>query len=210
MLNKRSVLKSLKCGSKVVSNVFSPVLTPFFLTLIVLFGNTSFAYFTVSVKLRMLFIVVLSTIILPLLVIPMLRMLNIIPSYKFNLRQDRVTPLLIMAICYLMAMMYVVEGMGVAIMTRLFLTMSVLASVLTTITFIWKISIHSACTASIAAFVYMIMFIGLGNLESIFVLSVLVCGVVSGARIYMKCNTFYQVISGAVIGAVVTVLTLLI
>lgn len=90
---------------KKLSNGISWVLHPFLLPLyliVVLLTLTVFAHYPANVKFYLLWVVVLYAMIIPLLALGVLRSLGRISDFKVDNRRERLLPLLVGAVCYVL------------------------------------------------------------------------------------------------------------
>lgn len=88
-----------------LSNGISWALHPFLLPLYmigVLLTLTVFAHYPSGVKIYLLWVVALYAIIIPLLALGVLRSLGRISDYRIDDRRERLLPLLVGAVCYVL------------------------------------------------------------------------------------------------------------
>ena len=100
---------------KKLSNGISWVLHPFLLPLyliVVLLTLTVFAHYPANVKFYLLWVVVLYAMIIPLLALGVLRSLGRISDFKVDNRRERLLPLLVGAVCYVLCAITIANPVG--------------------------------------------------------------------------------------------------
>lgn len=130
---------------KKLSNGISWVLHPFLLPLyliVVLLTLTVFAHYPANVKFYLLWVVVLYAMIIPLLALGVLRSLGRISDFKVDNRRERLLPLLVGAVCYVLCAITIAK-IPSAIFLRKFMIAAACCEVLCfVVSFYWKISLH--------------------------------------------------------------------
>jgi len=133
---------------KKLSNGISWVLHPFLLPLyliVVLLTLTVFAHYPANVKFYLLWVVVLYAMIIPLLALGVLRSLGRISDFKVDNRRERLLPLLVGAVCYVLCAITIAK-IPSAIFLRKFMIAAACCEVLCfVVSFYWKISGHGRC-----------------------------------------------------------------
>ena len=85
-----------------ISWVLHPFLLPVYL-MAVLLTMTAFSHYPPNVKFYLLWVVALYAIVIPLLSLGVLRSLGRISDYRIDDRRERFLPLLVGAVCYVLA-----------------------------------------------------------------------------------------------------------
>ncbi|MDP4281887.1 MAG: hypothetical protein Q8867_07015, partial [Bacteroidota bacterium] len=126
-----------------VSVLFHPIFLPFYVLLYLMNMNDLFAaIFTSRIQLILLATVVLTTILCPLLILFFLHRRNLVRSFFLNQREERIYPLLTMAIFYYITY-YVMKGITASLFFNFYmLGATLLAVVALIISFYYKISLH--------------------------------------------------------------------
>lgn len=195
--------------SQALSYILHPMLLPLYLSLILIYGNTRFSFLPEQLKLYVILFVLIFTMILPAGAIVLMKTFNIIDSYALITKKDRILPLLFTALCYAVAMIVITSTLGIMILARLLFSASILLSILTIITRYWKISLHMAGISGGVALLYISAFIGLGNLNGWFYLSIMLMGMLGSARLYLGKHNIYQIGAGTLVGFIVVVSSML-
>ena len=178
---------------KKLSNGISWVLHPFLLPLyliVVLLTLTVFAHYPANVKFYLLWVVVLYAMIIPLLALGVLRSLGRISDFKVDNRRERLLPLLVGAVCYVLCA----------------ITIEVLCLV---VSFYWKISLHLTAMGAAVALLVVMNVAGVGNMMVPLMVAILCAGALASARLYLGCHNGQQVLAGFCGGFAVATLAVL-
>ena len=128
-----------------LSNGISWALHPFLLPLHmigVLLTLTVFAHYPSGVKIYLLWVVALYAIIIPLLALGVLRSLGRISDYRIDDRRERLLPLLVGAVCYVLCAITIAK-IPSAIFLRKFMIAAACCEVMClAVSLYWKISLH--------------------------------------------------------------------
>lgn len=128
-----------------LSNGISWALHPFLLPLYmigVLLTLTVFAHYPSGVKIYLLWVVALYAIIIPLLALGVLRSLGRISDYRIDDRRERLLPLLVGAVCYVLCAITIAK-IPSAIFLRKFMIAAACCEVMClVVSLYWKISLH--------------------------------------------------------------------
>ena len=187
--------------SRAVSVVLHPLVMPLYVILLLVAGPTQLSYFPASVKFYLLWVTVLYTAVIPLLSVGLLRSVGRISSLAIDDRRERILPLAIGIVCYLLCAATVARipsAMGAC--CELFCL---------AVTFYWKISLHLAAQGAAAALLVLLTFGNAGNLTGALAVAVLAAGALASARLWLGCHTIRQVAAGYVGGFIVATLVVL-
>ena len=189
--------------SQTLSVVLHPLFVPTYVLLLVLLGPTQLSYYPVSVKFYLFWVTALYTAVIPLLATGLLRSLGRISSMTVDRRKERILPLVIGAVCYVLCAVTVAR-ISSAMLVRKFLVAGACCELFClAVTFYWKISLHLMAQGAVSAFLLLVTFGGVGNLTGVFALSVLCAGALASARLWLGCHNIYQVAAGYAGGFVV-------
>ena len=180
---------------KKLSNGISWVLHPFLLPLyliVVLLTLTVFAHYPANVKFYLLWVVVLYAMIIPLLALGVLRSLGRISDFKVDNRRERLLPLLVGAVCYVLCAITIAK-----IPSAIFLS------------FYWKISLHLTAMGAAVALLVVMNVAGVGNMMVPLMVAILCAGALASARLYLGCHNGQQVLAGFCGGFAVATLAVL-
>ena len=197
---------------KKLSNAISWVLHPFLLPLyliVVLLTLTVFAHYPANVKFYLLWVVVLYAMIIPLLALGVLRSLGRISDFKIDNRRERLLPLLVGAICYLLCALTLAKIPSVVFL-RKFMAAAACCEVLCLVVSLrWKISLHLTGMGAAVALLVVMNIVGVGHMLVPLSVAILGAGALASARLYLGCHNGVQVLAGFCGGFLVATFALL-
>lgn len=186
----------------VTSVVFQPLLMPTLVFGLVLFGVPQATTIPEEIKVGIFFIIVLSTLCIPMVTIIGLRLSGMVKSLHMAERKDRMVPFLITTVFFGLTTYFFYkkseldpilwQGMGI---------ISFAVFVLTLVTFFWKISAHMIGVGGLVA-VVIVLGIKFSNFQVLYPL-VLVCvlsGLIASSRLYLNAHKPLEVYLGFVTG----------
>ena len=188
------------------------MLHPFVLPLymiVVLLTLTVFAHYSTGVKCYLLWVVVLSAIVIPALSLGVLRSLGRISSYRVDERRERLLPLLIGAICYVLCAITIARIPSAAFLRKFMLAAACCEVMCLVVSGYWKISLHLTGMGAVVALLVVMNILGVGNMMIPLMVAILLAGALASARLYLGCHNAAQVLAGFCGGFVVTVLAVL-
>lgn len=196
--------------SQVTSYLLHPLLTTLYIAIIVLFGDTYLNSSNISLqfKLILLLYIALLTVVVPLLSFYLLYAFKLVSSFKLPTRSDRIIPLLVITICYLVSM-YVFSGMiGQMLAQKLFFTIAIVASVANIVTFYDTISLHSLGAAVAVAFLIAFDYVGYGDMETPIIVAVILSGLLATCRLYLAKHALTEIALSYIVGLLTTLILL--
>lgn len=191
-----------------LSWVLHPFLLPVYL-MVVMLTMTTFALYPPNVKFYLLWVVALYAIIIPVLSLGVLRSLGRISDYRIDDRRERLMPLMIGAICYVLCAITIAK-IPSAIFLRKFMIAAACCEVLCLIvSFYWKISLHLTAMGAAVALLVVMNVAGVGNMMLPLMVAILCAGALASARLYLGCHNGQQVLAGFCGGFAATSLAVL-
>ena len=187
--------------SRAVSVVLHPLVMPLYVILLLVAGPTQLSYFPASVKFYLLWVTVLYTAVIPLLSVGLLRSVGRISSLAIDDRRERILPLAIGIVCYLLCAATVARIPSAMIVRKFMLAGACCELFCLAVTFYWKISLHLAAQGAAAALLVLLTFGNAGNLTGALAVAVLAAGALASARLWLGCHTIRQVAAGYVGGS---------
>jgi membrane-associated phospholipid phosphatase len=187
-----------------LSVVFQPLLMPSLVFGVLFFGVPQASSIPESFKYRLFYLIVSSTMLIPLVLMLGLRWSGLIKSLHFEEKGERRTPFILVTVFYLLTTYFLMgkteldpilwQGMGV-------ITCSVV--LLTGVTFFWKMSAHMTGIGGLLA-VLGVLGIYFPSLELAYLLVavVVVGGLVASARLYLDAHSPSEVYLGLLVGFV--------
>lgn len=195
--------------SKALSVVLHPLFVPFYVMLLLVAGPTQLSYFPTSVKFYLLWVTALYTAVIPLLSVGLLRSMGRITSLAIDDRRERILPLVIGIVCYLLCAATVARIPSAMIVRKFMLAGACCELFCLAVTLYWKISLHLATQGAVAAFLILLTFGNAGNLTGALAVAVLCAGALASARLWLGCHTIRQIAAGYAGGFITAVLAVL-
>ena len=194
----------------IISFVFHPLFMPLYGLTILLSAPTFLSYLPPAVKRILFTILLLNNVLIPLLLLPFLRLRNLISSFYLEDRSERIIPMLTASILYFTTSFIVLRYQIPFFLKSFIFATAVLSIVVSMINFWWKISIH-AVGATLAATVLLLWVKMFTPLPLLIVTVILLSGVIMSARLRLDTHNPLQVWVGYFTGlTVVTMFILLI
>lgn len=158
-----------------LSWVLHPFLQPVYL-MGVLLTMTTFALYPANVKFYLLWVVALYAILIPVLSLGVLHSLGRLSSYRVDDRRERLLPLLIGAVCYVLCAL-TLSKIPSAIFLRKFMVAAACCELLCFVVSLrWKISLHLTGMGAVVALLVVMNVAGVGNMVFPLVVAVLAAG----------------------------------
>ncbi len=195
--------------SKALSVVLHPLFVPFYVMLLLVAGPTQLSYFPTSVKFYLLWVTALYTAVIPLLSVGLLRSMGRITSLAIDDRRERILPLVIGIVCYLLCAATVARIPSAMIVRKFMLAGACCELFCLAVTLYWKISLHLATQGAVAAFLILLTFGNAGNLTGALAVAVLCAGALASARLWLGCHTIRQIAAGYAGGFITAALAVL-
>lgn len=185
-----------------LSVVFQPLLMPSLVFGILFFGVPQVSSIPETFKVRLFYLIVTSTLLIPMVLMVGLRWSGLIKSLHFEEKSDRRTPFILVTFFYLLTTYFLMgkteldpilwQGMGV-------ITCSV--ALLTGVTFFWKMSAHMTGIGGLLAVlgVLGIYFPSMG-LAYLLVAALIMGGLVASARLYLDAHSPAEIYAGLLVG----------
>lgn len=190
--------------SRGISIIFHPILVPLYILLFLLNQNLFFSLLIPSKsKLILSAIVAFSTIVLPLLSVWVFYRLKLVSSMKLNTREERIYPLLIVAIFYYMTY-YMLKSFPISFLFSYYMLGSALLVICALICSFWmKISLHMIGMGG-----FLGVFLGLSfrlsvDLSGLIFPIIILCGIVGSARLNENSHKPSEIYAGFLAGVCV-------
>lgn len=190
-----------------LSVALHPFLLPLYLTGILL-TMTSYALYPGSVKLYVLWVVVLYAVVIPLLSLGVLRSFGRISSFRLDERRERFWPLLIGTASYLLCALTFAKIQSAGFLCWMMVAAACCELFCCLVTLKWKVSLHLTGMGAAVAMLSVAAVAGVGNLLLPFVVAILAAGSLASARLYLGCHNIMQVAVGFCSGLLIVALTL--
>ncbi len=188
---------------RIISALFHPLLIPTYLFGIFVHWQPSvLSPFSEKAYLWMWGVLAITTFLIPVISITFLRLTRNIPNFTLESRKDRMLPFIFITFFYVVTTyMFIVKiNVGYQIGLILIIT-TILIGILTLITSIYKISIHSAGVFGALGFLMAIALLSYdGLLVGPVIVGTLLSGIVSSARLALNVHSPKEVLFGAIVG----------
>ncbi|HEU5290417.1 MAG TPA: hypothetical protein VFU05_07245 [Cyclobacteriaceae bacterium] len=183
-------------AARIVTFVFHPILIPA-LTCLSIFGSGDFGYFFLSK--RDLYNVTILTLIIPLLVVSVFKLMGLISSIYVESVRERIIVLSSILIIQFVAV--IANGNALTGLTRMIIfNLAVITFLIILITNFIRVSIHSV---SVWASVKLFFILNTdGSLIVLLCVSIFIAGLVMSSRLYLNEHKPAEVYLGAAIGLI--------
>jgi hypothetical protein len=186
--------------SRIISVLFHPVLMPLAGVFILLTFGGWLNLIPAEGKKYIYLVVLLTTLVLPLAIMPILLRTKIITSYLLTERDERRIPLLLVALLYLIGA-FVLQKVDAPVILSLFLNgSSMIVLAVAIFNWKWKISIHMAGIGGVTGMVLAISMRWMLNEQMIIAILFLMAGLTGYARLKDDDHTPAQVYVGYLVG----------
>ena len=189
--------------ANLVSTVFHPLIIP---TLIFacIFGFAPILARPLSDEalIYILVAIFITTFVIPLCSMGVLKFSAYISSLAMENRQERVIPFLFVSVFYgITTYMFYAKMQLNAILIVIMLVITIISFLVTVTTFFWKISAHSASIAGMIGFLMAIMVkYSLEALLAPLIASILLAGVIMTSRLYLNAHKPSEILVGGLLG----------
>lgn len=195
-----------------IANTLSWVLHPFLLPvylMALLLTMTTFALYSANVKFYFMWVVALYAIIIPFLTLGILRSLGRISDFRVDDRRERLLPLLIGTVCYVLCALTFAKIPSAIFLRKFMVAAACCEAMCFVVSLRWKISLHLTGMGAIVALLVVMNVVGVGNMLIPLAVAILCAGALASARLYLGCHNPRQVAAGFFGGFVVSLLAVL-
>lgn len=195
-----------------IANTLSWVLHPFLLPvylMALLLTMTTFALYSANVKFYFMWVVALYAIIIPFLTLGILRSLGRISDFRVDDRRERLLPLLIGTVCYVLCALTFAKIPSAIFLRKFMVAAACCEAMCLVVSLRWKISLHLTGMGAIVALLVVMNVVGVGNMLIPLAAAILCAGALASARLYLGCHNPRQVAAGFFGGFVVSLLAVL-
>lgn len=189
--------------AKILSFFFHPVFMPLAATFILLTYGGWLTMMPAQAKVYIYMVIGITTLALPLAIMPLLRFRKVITSYYMRDPAERRVPLLIIAFLYLTGA-FILQRARAPMVFAVFLngsSMVILACAL--VSWRWKISNHMAGIGGVIGLILAVTIQWMLNMQFVLVILFLIAGLVGYARLKLDEHSPAQVYAGFLLGFLV-------
>lgn len=188
--------------ARIISGLAHPMLMPL-ISVFVIFHSGTYLDYTPHVLIRVIYLIVaISTILLPISSLPLLKSQNIISDMGLEKRSERIIPLLITSLFYGLGYYMLLKFPITRVIAHLQLAAIISILLVSLISLKWKISLHMA---GIGGFIGMLIGFSIlfsSSLKLVFIIGILFAGLTAYARLKLNLHTPSQVYAGFILGVV--------
>ncbi len=194
--------------AQAVSYIVHPLLMPLLGLLFILTSGTYLSLMPMEAKKAIMLIVALSTLLLPVSVLPFLYYQKLITHYTIPKRSERLTPLFLTTAFYLFCYI-VLRRLGAPQAIQHFIMACTVALFMASIIHIkWKISLHMIGLGGIIGLISYFGYLYTLNTSGALIIAIFLAGIVGSARLILEAHTQNQIYSGFLLGFSITFLVL--
>lgn len=195
----------LRLFSLSISVVFQPLLMPTLVVGMVLFGVPQASSIPEEFKYRLFFLIVLSTLLIPMVTILGLRLSGLVKSLHMAELKDRTIPFLIICLYYILITYFLYQKTELD--PVLWLSMAIITSAvifLTLVTFFWKMSAHMVGAGGFLG-VVICLALKFTSYQMVYPLlgAILLSGIVASSRLYLDAHRPAEVYAGFCTGLII-------
>ncbi len=182
--------------AKIISVVFHPLFMPLYGLAIIYTAPTIMGFLPVAAKKLLFMIIFMNNVVLPVVMLPLLKNRNLISSYSIDERNERIVPLVAVAILYTITSYIILRIHLPSFLKSFIFASTILVFVITIINLWWKISIHAVGAGSLVAVVAVLSAEMLVPLSGYLISSIIIGGLVLFARLQLNAHNPAQVWTG--------------
>lgn len=186
--------------AKVVSVVFHPIWMPLYGLTLIFTAPTLLGFVPFALRKFLFIIVGINNVLIPLSLMPYLKYRNVISSFSMTERKERLIPLSLVSVMYIFTS-YIIFRLQMPFFFKSFIfATSILAIIVTVVTFWWKISLHSVAAGAMAGLVIVLSLKMHTPLMWQIIIIILVGGVILSSRLKLNSHNPAQVWIGFLAG----------
>lgn len=195
--------------SKFVSVLLHPLVVPIYVMILLLFGPTIFSGYTLQLRGYLLLVVTLYATVIPILTVALLRATGRIADCRFDDRHERLWPLAVGTLCYLLCTLTVARIPSALLLRKFMLAAASCELMCLLVSRHWKISLHLTTQGAVAALLLIGGIGGVGHFLVPLAVTLLAAGILASARLYLGCHDGMQTAVGFGGGFLLTAVVIL-
>lgn len=187
----------------ILSTLLHPLLMPTIGVLVIFSTQSHVTFIPFELRRLVTIIILVSTCILPLSILPLFIQLGVIKSIQMETAKERILPLLSTSIFFILGYFFLLKFQLPAFILMFFLGTLCAVLLSMTISFFWKISIHMVGVGGLlGALSSMAIKYGVNTHVWIFI-AIIVAGILGSSRLILGAHKPKQVYAGFLLGIVV-------
>lgn len=189
--------------ASIISTLLHPLLMPTIGVLVIFSTHSHVTFIPFEFRRLVTIIILVSTCILPLSILPLFIQLGVIKSIQMETAKERILPLLSTSIFFILGYFFLLKFQLPAFIPMFFLGTLFAVLLSMTISFFWKISIHMVGIGGlVGALSSMAIKYGV-NTHAWILIAIIVAGILGSSRLILGAHTPKQVYAGFLLGVVV-------
>ncbi len=198
-----------KQAAKIISAIFHPLLIPVYIMTVLLFMNTIYSYYPMSVKLYLIWVMVLYAIVLPALTVMLVKRIQRIRGVRLPRHHFLSIIMLVGACCFLLCALTLMKSPSLTIFRKVAVAAMLCELFCLGMIQFTRISLHlTAMGAGVAALI-ILNIIGENSLFWVMLISIISAGILASARLYMGRHRSLQLLTSFVGGFLICIVTML-
>lgn len=195
-------------GARLISFLLHPFIMPALGVVILLYARTVVSMLPPIIKMYTVGVLILNTIIIPAICIALLYKFGIISSLSIDKRKDRVTPIAIVAMSYVLSAYILKDYLVIDILRGMLYAAFISLMCCFTINLRWKISLHMTAIGGVTGMILAINMIGYGQVFPILIVMLMLSGLLASARLYLGKHNINQIAAGFFLGLFIMLISL--
>lgn len=195
--------------ARVISIIFHPLLMPSIGMLLLLNSGSYLSLLSPDAKKAVVLIILLSTLIFPISILPVLYYRKLVSDIQIQNREERNLPFLLILILYIVTFIFLKRLPLHTQIHAYALTLPLMVFFLLLTNIKYRISTHMMGVGGITGLIISLIIIFGIPLEFLFIMAVLASGLVCTARIILTDHTVIELYGGYLMGLLITGLTML-
>lgn len=188
----------LRSIALVISIVFQPLLMPSLVVGLMLFGVPQATSIPEEFKLRIFYLIIMSTMLIPMVTIIGLRLSGMLKSLHMPEVKDRLIPFMVICLYFILTTYFLFQKTDID--PILWLSMSIITAavvILTIVTFFWKMSAHMTGAGGLLA-VVVVLGVKFPSFEVLYPMlsALLLCGLIASSRLYLQAHRPMEIYAG--------------
>lgn len=186
--------------SRIISGLAHPMLMPLYAIYLIFHSNTFLDFTPFTLVKAIYMIVFITTILLPISCLPLLKSYSLISNYSLTERKDRMIPLALAILSYSLGFYLLMKLPGTNIFARLQLAGIISLTLLLIISYWWKISLHMAGIGGLCALIFTFSIRFSSSLRTMFMMAILAAGLLAFSRLKLEVHKPTQIYVGFLLG----------
>lgn len=203
----KGVNRLLQGVAQSLSWALHPFVLPIYL-LLLLFSQTAFAHFPAAVKYYLIGSVLLYGVVLPLFFVLVLRYRGRLTNLRIERREERILPLMIGAICYMLCAVTIGRIESAAFLRKFMVAAGCCELMCAIVSSRWKISLHLTGMGAAVALLVVMNLLALPRMLMPLLVTIAASGLLASARLYLGRHNPLQVAAGFLGGFLIALVAL--